>query len=100
MQILVRSAAHSICNSKNNIPKKTSIVFHNGYNYNYYFIIKEIAEECEGQFLCSQENTEKYITFSVLKKSVSEIDKKRKKKLKNCPADYNLLTVQDSRQAQ
>ena len=92
----MRSAAHSICNSKNNIPKKTSIVFHNGYNYNYHFIIKEIAEECEG----SQENTEKYITFSVLKRSVSEIDKKRRKKLKNCPADYNLLTVQDSRQAQ
>ena len=96
----MRSTAHNTCNSKNNISKKTSIVFHNGYNYNYHFIIKEIAEECEGQFLCSWENTEKYITFSVLKRSVSEIHKKRKKKLRNCPADYNLLTVQDSRQAQ
>ena len=96
----MRSTAHSTCNTKNSISKKTSIVFHNGYNYNYHFNIKEIAEECEGQFLCSRENTEKYITFSVLKRLVSEIDKKRKKKLKNCPADYNLLTMQDSRQAQ
>ena len=30
-----------------------------------HFIIKDLAEELEGQFECLGENTEKYITFSV-----------------------------------
>ena len=41
------------------------MVFHNGSTYDYHFIIKELAEEFEGQFECLGENTEKYITFSV-----------------------------------
>ena len=28
-------------------------------------MMKELAEECEGQFECLGENAEKYITFSV-----------------------------------
>ena len=42
-----------------------SVVFHNGSTYDYLFIIKELAEECEGEFKCLGENTEKYITFLV-----------------------------------
>ena len=33
--------------------------------HDYHFIIKELAEEFEGQFECLEENTEKYITFAV-----------------------------------
>ena len=33
--------------------------------HDYHFIIKELAEEFEGQFECLEENTEKYITFLV-----------------------------------
>ena len=40
-------------------------MFHNGSTYDYHFIIKELAKECEGNFECLGENTEKYITFSV-----------------------------------
>ena len=40
-------------------------MFYNGSTYNYHFIIKELAEEFEGQFECLGENTEKNITFSV-----------------------------------
>ena len=40
------------------------MVFNNGSTYCYHFIIKELAEEFEGQFECLGENTEKYITFS------------------------------------
>ena len=40
-----RGATHSICNLKYNVPKKIHIVFHNGSNYDYYFIIKVLAEE-------------------------------------------------------
>ena len=36
-----RGAANSICNLKYSIPRKIRIVFHNGSNYDYHFIIKE-----------------------------------------------------------
>ena len=39
-----RGARHSICNLKYIIPKMIPIVFHNGSNYHYHFIIKELAE--------------------------------------------------------
>ena len=39
-----RGAAHSICNSKYSVPKKIPIVFHNGSNDDYHFIIKELPE--------------------------------------------------------
>ena len=38
-----RSAVHSICNLRYSVPKKIPIVFHNGSNYDYYFIIKVLA---------------------------------------------------------
>ena len=45
-----RGAAHSICNLKFNVPNEISVVFHNGSNYDYHFIIKELANEFEEQF--------------------------------------------------
>ena len=35
-----------------NTPKEISVVFHNGSNYDYHFMIKELVEEFEGQFEC------------------------------------------------
>ena len=35
-----RGAAHSICNLKFNVPNEIPVVFHNGSNYDYHFIIK------------------------------------------------------------
>ena len=61
-----RGAAHHICNLRYKIPEEILVVFHNGSTYNYYFIIKELAKEFEGQFECLGENTEKYIPLSVL----------------------------------
>ena len=40
-------------------------MFHNGSTYDDHFIIKELAKEFKGKFECLDENTEKYITFSV-----------------------------------
>ena len=54
-----RGAAHGICNLKYSVPKKFPIVLHNGSNYDYHFIIKELAEEFKKQFTCLGENTEK-----------------------------------------
>ena len=42
---------------------KKPLVFKNESNYDYHFIIKELAEEHEGKFTCLGENTEKYINF-------------------------------------
>ena len=51
-------------------------MFRNGSTYDYHFIIKELAEEFEGEFECLSENTEKYITFSVpIKKEITKKDK-------------------------
>ena len=36
-----RGAAHSICDLRYRVPKKTPIASHNGSNYDYRFIIKE-----------------------------------------------------------
>ena len=52
-----RGAAHSVL-------KKIPIVFHNGFNYGYHFIIKELAEE-KKKIICLEENTEKDITVTV-----------------------------------
>ena len=57
-----RGSTHSICNLRYKIPKEIPVVFHNGSTYDYHFIIKELAEELEGQFECLGEDTEKYIT--------------------------------------
>ena len=42
------------------------IVFHNVSKNDYHFIIKMLSQEFEGPFECLRENTEKYITFSVI----------------------------------
>ena len=60
-----RGAAGSICNLRYNVPNEIPVNFHNGSNYDYHFIIKELANEFEGQFECLGENTKKYKTFSV-----------------------------------
>ena len=74
-----RAAAHSICNLKYSVPKKNPTVSHSGSNYNFHFIIKEIAEEFKKQFTCLGENTEKHITSTVpIEKEVARIDKNGK----------------------
>ena len=71
-----RGAAHDICNLRYKIPKEVPVVFHNGCTYDYHFIIKELAEEFEGEFERLGENTEKYITFSVpIKEEITKKDK-------------------------
>ena len=52
-----RKATHSIFNLRYKTP---------GSTHNYYLKIKELAKELEGKIECLGENTQKYITFSVL----------------------------------
>ena len=54
---------YSICNLKFDVPNEITVDFRKGSNYDYHFIIKELAKEFEGKFECFGENTEKYKTF-------------------------------------
>ena len=70
-----RGAAHNICNLRYKVPKEIPVAFHNDSTYDYHFIIKELVKEFKGSFECLSENTEKYITFSVLiKKKIENKD--------------------------
>ena len=48
-----RDAVHTISNLKFNVPSEISVVFHNGSNYEYHFIIIKLASEfgCKFEFL-------------------------------------------------
>ena len=90
-----KGAAHSICNLKYSVPKEIPITFHNGSNYYYHFIIKELAEQSGNQFSCLWENTEKYITFTVpIEKQVTTTDTNREEITKNI--SYILQFVDNS----
>ena len=68
--------AHSICNLKFNIFNEISVGFLGGLNYDYHFIIKELANKFKGQFDYVEENKEKYKTFSVpVKKDFIKMNK-------------------------
>ena len=52
-------------NLKFNVSNEISVVFHNGSNHDYHFIIKELPNKFEGQFECLEDNIEKYKTLSL-----------------------------------
>ena len=60
-----RGAAHNVCNLRYKIPREIPVVFHNGSTNDYHFIIKELVKEFDGYFECLDENSEKYIAFSI-----------------------------------
>ena len=74
-----RGVVHSICHSKFNVIDEIPEVFHNGSNYDYHFIIKELANQFGRKFECPGKNTEKYEHFSVsIEKEVTKIDEDSK----------------------
>ena len=62
---IFRTVAHNNCDLRYKTPKEIAIVFHNGFVYDYHFIIEQLTEESKGKFDCLGENTEKYITLTV-----------------------------------
>ena len=65
------------------IYKKTTAIYLTRSNYDCRFIIKVLAKECEEQFTCLGEGTEKHITFSLpTEKEAPRIGKIKKKLLK------------------
>ena len=58
------------------MPYEITVVFHNGPNHDYQFIMKVLANESKGQFECFRENTEKHKTFSVaIEKEIKKLIK-------------------------
>ena len=76
------------------MPNKIPAVFNNGLNYDYHFIIKELANEFEGKFECLGENTEGYKTFSV-PIEVTNIDKDGNESIATMSYKIKLLITQD-----
>ena len=76
--------------------KKIPIVFHDESDYDYHFIIKELAEEFKKSFTCLGESTEKCITFTVpVEKEVTRTDKNGEEITKIYLTYCNLLITQD-----
>ena len=94
-----RGAAHNKCNMNYKISKNIPVVFHNGFTYDYHFIIKQLAKEFEGQFekyVTFTENTEKYVTFSVqINNEIIKKDKYGNDKIVNIP--YKLKFIDSFR---
>ena len=89
-----RGAVQSICSLKYCVPEKILLVFHNGSNYDYHFIIKELTEKFKNQFICLGEKTEKCIAFTVsIEKNVTRINENGEKSIKNI---YQTLQCIDS----
>ena len=59
-----RGAAHSICNLEYGITTNIPMVFHNGSNYDYHFVIRESVKKFEKQFPRLGENTQKWDFYS------------------------------------
>ena len=91
-----RTAAHNICNLKFIVLKEIPSVFHNGPNYDYHFVIKELANGFEGKFECLGENAEKYKTFSVpIEKEVKNIHKDGKESV--VTISYRIKLIDNAR---
>ena len=58
------------------MPNEIPVVFHNGSNYDYHFIMKSLANKFERKFEGLGENTEKCKTYSIpIKKEITKINK-------------------------
>ena len=91
-----RRSAHNKCNMNYKITKNIPIVFHDLSLYDGNFIIKELANEFDGELECLGENTEKYISFSVkVNKKITKRDKYVNKKIVNIP--YRLKFIDSYR---
>ena len=80
--------------------KKIFMVFHNGSNYDYHFIIKGLADQFKRQCTFLELNSQKYVIFTVsIEKEVTRIDKHGEKLQIIYLTYHNLLIVQDLWQA-
>ena len=58
-----RGAGHRICNSKLDVTNEIPGGFHNGLNYDYHFIIKQLVNEFEEKIWIFREKHRKVQNF-------------------------------------
>ena len=62
---IYRGAAHSICNLRYSTQRDIPVVIHNGSNYDFHLIIKELAKEFREEIHCIPEDKKnrKHLAF-------------------------------------
>ena len=74
------------------MPNEIPVIFYSGSNYDYHFMIKELANEFERKFECFEENTEKYKKFSIpIEKEVTKIDEDRNESVKTISSKVKFI---------
>ena len=83
----------ALCNLKYSSPKEILVVFHNGSNFDYNVITKELGKEFEEDIHGLRENNKNYKDFSY--PIIRELVKMDRKLQKTYLTNYDLLKVQD-----
>ena len=91
-----RGAAHSICILKVSVPSEIHVVFKNGSNYDYHFIIKELTYRFEGKLNVLGKIQERWKNFDVLiEKEFTNIDKDGNESV--APISYKTKVINSTR---
>ena len=83
-----RDSAHSLCNLRYQEQRDIPVIMHNGSNYDFHLLIKDLAQEFTSDIYCLGENTEKNISFSI---------PIHNKKIDNETINYNLKFIDSYR---
>ena len=88
-----RGAAHLICNLRYSTQIDIPVFFHNGANFDFNWIINELAKEFRSEMRCIPLNTNKYMSFSIPIKKRNKRTKwtKRRNKTKRTKEKGNYL---------
>ena len=62
---LYRGAAHSICNLRYSTQRDVPVVIHDGSNYDFHLLIKELVEEFRIEIQSIPQDKEKYKSFGI-----------------------------------
>ena len=78
-----RGVGNNTCNLIYSIPKEMRMIFYNGLNYGYHFVITELVKEFIGilelEFIGIGKNAGKYLTFSFpIKKEIEKTNENGK----------------------
>ena len=73
---IYRGAAHSLCSFRYSTQRDIPALIHNGSNYDFHLIIKELAEEFKNEMHCIPADKENYKAFSIpiINKTVDEYE--------------------------
>ena len=93
IQVNTEVLSIALCNLKYSSPKEILVVFHNGSNFDYNVITKELGKEFEEDIHGLRENNKNHKDFSYpIPRELVKMDRKLQK---TYLTNYDLLKVQD-----